>query len=446
MTRRRAIIIAAIILGLLALAIGGFFLSFEKVEEEVFKPPAGEARTNRYLALERLLNADGWSADTVMTITEPQWSDGLMIVTGSTADYGPEQIEWWDRWVARGGHLVITEVTPDLRRQGDMTQHFGFGAPPEPAPEEDAIDAILPDESEVEDSGGEEESREEDENESEEENESEGSDGSDAKVDEADEEFIEKVQEGADSVDDDSPRWGPSAEVPEGVEVTSFNVDCPWSTLEDRLDELPEIDRVWLGNNDCLVAASTARGEGRVTMVPELDMFSNTKIRKYQHPKLAHDLFWQATGTTKDGATISLYGKRISWIGYLWGLFWPTGISLLIILAFALLAGTKRFGPVVAPPSNERRRRTEHVIAIGRFLWKHESADALLKATQNALLRRVSRGTIPTNLDRDDRAKWLAERTELSLDEARRMLAEHAPTNAEQFAHLIKSIEDLRRR
>lgn len=426
MTKKRAIIIATLIALVGGLGAWWFFATFEKVEEEVTQPPAGEARTNSYLALERFLNSDGWQADTILTISNPAPTDTLTIVTGSTADYGPEQIGQWGWWVEDGGHLVLAEPPPELRRAGDMTEFFGFGVAAEGG------SLALDDVSEAVEAGAEEIAEEA------------GEIAEEAGDEEAGGEVAGGEEAGGEEAATEEVTVAPAAEVHSGAAKTTLDLECHTYTSVDATRE--EIDRVWVDEDGCLVAASRPYGDGRVTILTDIDIFSNTRIREVEHAALAHDLFWQPTTSLGNRATIALYGERISWIDYLWGLFWPTAITLLIIFAFALLSGTRRFGPFIAPVPTARRERTEHIIAIGRYLWKHESADALFRATQEALLHRVGRGVIPTQLDRDETAKWLAERTGITVVEARRILAPNAPSNPQVFADLIKSMEDLRRR
>lgn len=430
MTKRRAIIIVSIIVVLVLGAVGLFFRAFEKVEEEVYKPPAGEARTNRYLALERFLNADGWEAYTVKTAEGPNYTDGLIIIAGDVSNYGPEQIDEWKQWAIDGGHLVFTEPDRDVRRRQDMVDAFGFGEPP-PSEIAETLDEAKGDKSKKE---GDEKEGDEKEGEEKKADEKKADEkGKDAK---ADDDSKEKVSEPI-------PMWGDKAEYHKDAMVTQLVADCSYTHLDATN---PEIDRVWLGKNDCLLVASKPLGQGRVTVFSDLSMLNNQRLREFQHPTLAHDTLWQATETNSTQARISLYGQRVSWMGYLWGLFWPTITIGLILLALALIAGTKRFGPLVAPIPNARRQRTEHVMAIGRFLWKHDAQDALLRASQEALLHRIARGTLPSNMSREEKAKWLAERTNISTEEALRILAEYAPASQTVFADLIKKIEDLRRR
>lgn len=435
MTKRGAIIFAAIVVVGLALLVGGFFLLFEKVEKEVYQPPVGEARTNPYLALERFLNADGWEADTVLTLSEPDYGSDLVVMTGPTQDYGPDQIAQWELWVTDGNHLVIPETPAELRRSDDMVEAFGFGPPPE-IEEIDLEELVEEAAADVEEGSKKAEGSKT----------KEGSKGA-AKKGGIETEELEEALDAAEEAtegDDPIPMWGEPIEIPEGIETIRFTTDCPSTRLDVTVKG---IDRVWIGDDGCLLAASRPFAKGRVTIVPKMNTFSNTRIENFDNAAMAHDIFWQTTeAPDAQRATIALYGERVSWIGYLWGLFWPTGVTLLIILGFALLAGSRRFGPMVAPIPNRRRQRTEHVMAIGRFLWKHDSADILLRAAQEALLVRVGRGTIPSNLDRDERAKWLAERTDIPVDQARRILAEHAPPNVDRFAELIEQIEELRRR
>jgi hypothetical protein len=454
MTRRNAIILALVVLGTIAVPVAAFFAMYEKVEKEVYKPPAGEARINPMLGLERFLEADGWEVTTELTTAEPVADDTMMFIAGDISNYGPEQIEAWRSWVEEGGHLIISEPPPDLRRRDDMLHAFGFGEPPEVEKEslEDVLEgepspealADEPKEAPKQSQEGETAAEAEEDGDAEDDGEAAASDETE-RSDEAgsDEAAGSDKASGSDEKLEKEPRWGKPAKVREGTVQMELVADCPSSRLDATLDV---IDRVWLGKNGCLVALSRPMESGRITVVPRPRTFSNEKLGNFQHAKLAHDIFWQATGRSAHEARISLYGKRISWIGYLWGFFWPTGVSLLIVLLFALMAGSRRFGPLVAPVETARRRRTEHVIAMGRFLWKHDAQDALLAASQEALLHDVARGTVPAKMSIDEKSKWLAERTGIKVEEARRLLAEHAPTSPQHFADIIKQIEDLRRR
>jgi hypothetical protein len=98
------------VLAVIALAVGGFFALFERKETTTSAPDRGEARYNRFFALEHSLNALDVPARSVNSLSEQR----VPLKAGDTLVLG-EGLERIDvdaaarvaGWVRNGGHLVL---------------------------------------------------------------------------------------------------------------------------------------------------------------------------------------------------------------------------------------------------------------------------------------------------------------------------------------------------
>src|SRR5699024_5077160 len=126
---------------------------------------------------------------------------------------------------------------------------------------------------------------------------------------------------------------------------------------------------------------------------------------------------------TDSGITfgIVLNPGRRSWMGYVVRKGWPFFVCLGLLLAAGLLRGRRRFGPRLADPMPERRRRVEHIEAVGRFFWQRGNTKVLLSETQQALMRALEHKNPELSSARGAR-RWelIAEMLNIELEQARR--------------------------
>jgi hypothetical protein len=213
--------------------------------------------------------------------------------------------------------------------------------------------------------------------------------------------------------------------------------------LEDDGDSGDDSDRELHGP----LAISRPFGEGRATLVEDVSRFSNRRIDQGEFATLAHDIAMLEAGPNTPGAAqIVRFASHRSWAAYVLEMTWPAAILVALLVVLALLEGRHRFGPLVPPPSEERRSRVEHIQATGRFLWEHEAADRLLEATRESLLEELERqNPALRGTEGRERRRMVGEILDLDDDERRAVLDPQPPASAEQFTERIRVMEHYRR-
>ena len=126
MSRQIGVLIIGVLTLLAALAVAGFFYTFESVEETVPGKASGRARNNPYLALEYLFDQSEFDAESYLRLdASNQNTDGIFdensfakpesnrlfdadIIYWMTPkhDASPAQLEILYNWVLLGGHLI----------------------------------------------------------------------------------------------------------------------------------------------------------------------------------------------------------------------------------------------------------------------------------------------------------------------------------------------------
>lgn len=124
---------------------------------------------------------------------------------------------------------------------------------------------------------------------------------------------------------------------------------------------------------------------------------------------------------------------------------WPVAISLAALALCALLFLGRRFGPLITPPTLDRRQFSEHVRASGDYLWAVANEDVLLAATRRALGHRLGRGHQPAEEELEEMAVRTASGTGLEEGAAREALSAREVRDRQHFTRIIRVLETLRR-
>lgn len=133
-------------------------------------------------------------------------------------------------------------------------------------------------------------------------------------------------------------------------------------------------------------------GDGRVTVLTDLTIFSNERLVEADHA----DFLWElAVRHLGDGKVWLQYSHRVpSLLALLFHHGWMLVLGLSLALVAWLWQRGLRFGPMVVPFGTGRRSLLDHIQASGRFLWRHNLAPVLLAAvrrrSQRRLVRRIS--------------------------------------------------------
>jgi hypothetical protein len=416
-SKNKKIMLVVGILGLLITgAVGLFFWTHEKVEKEVREAPSGEAKRNPYLALERLMGRFEHNTQTLRKLSEPDDTFTTIILTDQGYDFSPEQVEAWATWVSEGGHLVLPQpygeanenTAPLLARLGFSPGSSSFSLADLEFPDSDLADSDLAD-----------------------------SDAEEAESEDSDS-----------ALSQDSTLY--EQEWPEDAEDHSFTFGESVG-VDQHLYWVAE-DADWLARSDetSVFAASRRHDTGRVTLLGDSSVLSNDFIGEGEHATLAVRVAELGRGYEVEwrNITIVLYGKRQSWMLYVLGYTWPFVVIVVVALLLAIRAGRNRFGPVLADPPPERRSRSEHIDAVGRFLWQHGSVASLVEATQQALLDELEhRRPALAYMAIADRDEMIAEELGISYNEARELfLKPSGNRDAQSFTEQIRKLEQHRRK
>lgn len=192
-------------------------------------------------------------------------------------------------------------------------------------------------------------------------------------------------------------------------------------------------------------AVSSLLGEGRITLVSDTLWLRNNTLREEENVLLLADILslgeeWPMS------AVLFVSSRSFGWVFLLLQRSWPLLLSLLLLFLLGLTR-VRRFGPLKAPTTLARRRRGEHIEAMGRFLWGHHASDVLLKSSRRALIEAMARRrpSIRT-LSPLDQSRMMADELGISREEMWRLLTEvESLSRQEDFRTIIARLEELRR-
>ena len=353
-----------ITLGALGLAVGGFALVMEQVDEAVERPPTGLAASNPYHALDLSLNALGLPTESRYGLGPLPDNDHVVVIFTDRETTRAPMADRLVDWVAGGGHLVAVAArdTPSLWVDLGLDE-------PAPVVEPDPNKSLL---TPAPDTG---------------------------------------------RVEAHSP---PSDHVVEDTLLARFNI---W-TEATGLDPTPQVHRFAASDlpplpggahteaalapdrrfaattEDVLYASidgnptptvpvvSQPWGAGRVSALVDTEFLRNEQLASHDGAAL----FWLVVhegGPPPAGAVLVLSGDSPSLAGILWDKLWPAIVALFVLTVGWLWRSAVVFGPPLQAEPPPRRSLLEHIDAVGAWLWRNNHQDDLL-----AELRRKARARL----------------------------------------------------
>lgn len=184
-------------------------------------------------------------------------------------------------------------------------------------------------------------------------------------------------------------------------------------------------------------------GKGRVVMLAT-DFFDNSTLQSKDHAELLLAL------TSLNGAashvTVVKYLDMQPWWRLLWDRFYMLMLAAATLLALALWAAVRRFGPLLPEPAAARRSLMEHIDASGAWLWKAGGGRQLLleaaRADTLALVRR--RAPAMMRLPAAELPAALAAACQLARAHVEDALYGEAAASQQHFARQIRTLQTLR--
>lgn len=221
----------------------------------------------------------------------------------------------------------------------------------------------------------------------------------------------------------------------------------------DFASDRPDWPRLWAweetevlhaeGAPDAAWTLVVRYGEGRATVFSDGAFLRNDTLGEQDHALIA----WEALTRlgTPAGVSVIYRDPRPSLLRVLTEGARPLAWSLAVLALAALFATARRFGPRREVPARERRRLREHVQAIGEYLWTVHCEDALVRATRDAMARRLGRGNPPDRRALGVLARRAAESRGLDAAEVRASLDVFTVRDRARFVRLVQLFETLRR-
>jgi len=184
-------------------------------------------------------------------------------------------------------------------------------------------------------------------------------------------------------------------------------------------------------------------GKGRVVMLAT-DYFGNHALQSKDHAELL--LALTALRGAGSHVTIVKYLDMQPWWQLLWDRFYMLMLGAVLLLALALWAAVRRFGPLLPEPAAARRSLMEHIDASGAWLWKADGGRQVLldaaRAETLALVRR--RAPALMRLPEAELPAALAAACRLSSANVHDALYGAAASTPQQFTRQIRTLQTLR--
>lgn len=353
------ILFGLVLLLLVGWGVRWFFNNFERQTREVVEGISPAARKNPLLAAQRFLNRIDITAESISgrdQLLKPPAEPGLLLVYRFVGSLPAEREQALMAWVRRGGHLLVA---------------------PQQAWDEEAETSgnKLLDDLGVQPV------------------------------------FLEADEDESDPTETDSTAPGDTDPVPlrfrmpgaNGPIAIAFN---PRRQLFDRLGHADWSVESELGSH----LLQYGVGRGKVTVLSDLQPFSNGSIGEHDHALLL---------------ALLAGDQRRAWLLYssdmpalpvlLWRHVPGLVISLLTLAGLLVWSLTRRSGPIRSTEQPARRNLMEHLGAVGRYLWRVDRATGTFRQSQQALEQAWRRRhPVLGTLQQRGRCEWIAAYAGLS--------------------------------
>ncbi len=130
------------------------------------------------------------------------------------------------------------------------------------------------------------------------------------------------------------------------------------------------------------------RSGGRLTVISDAIPFRNRYLKDADHAKILVALIGLGTERQQHAVRFML-NNHVSFYGMLWEKFWMPLIALGVLILAWLWKNFPRFGPLLANHANTERQFADHLRMTGNFLWGRKRSADLLQAMRHAIQRKL---------------------------------------------------------
>lgn len=416
---------------------------FDIVDTEDWVGMEGEASTNPYLAMRRVLNEMG--AKTVIVERSSDLdaipkASVLMLGDRRLARMTTKRVANMVAWVQAGGHLIVEAEQPKL--DDPLLEAFGLGhiglkwtgaGFKEAAPKIQKPD----DEKNEDDTGVDVENLPTDQ-----------SNGGGKK--------------NSNSVAANALKFLlPKHELTEVTYADGANFTVGFTPYQNLVIKTPRNEALMISDKAGLRMVQFSEGRGRVTAVSNFDFMTYRKLAEHDHA----EFLWHvvnasslepdradsvaATKAAKEIVPVIMLALRNNdgglwkWIGQY---AWMVVIAFLALLLMWLLRIISRFGPLpaIAPPM--RLSLAEHIRAMGRYVGRHRGWASLITASRERFMVQLSRKhPALLRLERAEQIASLEALTQIGHARIQRALYETVTdqTDRRTFTELIRTLKAL---
>ncbi len=395
---------------------------FEVVDKQVWTDVQGAARTNPYLAMQRMLDAMG-----AKTIPLKKQSDIDTLPEKSTLILGdrrlarmtPKRVARLGQWVRAGGHLIVEAEQPKLDDPVLASLGLGhIGLRWTPAGYQEKSDKKQKSDTKNNAEGD-----------AEDDTEGFGIDAENLPVDARSEDKAPATTAPKTANAPNAPIT-PIAPMFRARDVSDATFEngatfkvafAPYQNLRVNTDAHAALNNaLMVSDKSGLRMVQFAEGQGQVTAISNFYFMSRRQLAKHDHAEflwhlVANSRAAGANSDEKKNAPIVALALRFDegglwkWLGQY---AWMVQLAFFTLLLMWILRMVSRFGPLPDDAPAMRLSLGEHLSAMGRYVGRHQGWHALLRPARERTVARLHRQH--TGLLRLDRAAQIAQLAQLT--------------------------------
>jgi len=216
------------------------------------------------------------------------------------------------------------------------------------------------------------------------------------------------------------------------------------------LSKTPEFnsDVLWEAEDEDRIHGIQIRvGEGTLTLLSDMRMFTNDYIDAYDHAAFLLSLI-QSQQSTNHSNTFyySLYEERLSLIQWLWENAHLLMLSFIVLIVSVLWMIAPRFGPLINVGEPVQRQFLKHLSAAGNYHWRQGNYVHLLSDVRVRLSHEVKiKYPEWVNLSKQDQIKHFSGSSQLEVKQVEMALFNTDIQHVNDFITTIKLLEMLRK-
>jgi hypothetical protein len=185
-----------------------------------------------------------------------------------------------------------------------------------------------------------------------------------------------------------------------------------------------------------------ARGRGNVTLLNYMSFLGNANLGDYDHAELA----WALLQRYQPGGAVNLAARLEHPTLWQWlaESAWSASASVAALVVLWLWSAVPRFGGMRATPDAARRDLAQHLLAIGRCLWREGGLAHLRGVARQEVARCLAlRHPALSRRLAGERQAGLARLAGLDPGQVREALADHRPPSPEDFTRTMRILQRL---